>query len=362
MEVLILIWQLATAFLLLYYLIFYGRFLLYKSPGDEEEVFSESISVIICARNEAGNLRENLPLVLQQEHPHFEVLVVNDRSKDESSSILRQLRKEHPNLRILEIEDGDNYQGKKKALARGIEAAKYDYVVLTDADCQPASEQWLSLMASHFKSKEIVLGFGSYEKQKGWVNKLVQWETLHSAVQYFSMAYSGLPYMGVGRNLAYKKSLFTKSKGFEEHLDLPSGDDDLFISSVARVDNVALEYRKEAFTYSEAPLTLRQWWRQKRRHLSTANRYRFLPKTALALYGTSQLLFYLLLPLALKAGLWALIGARFVLQYVFFLLFSRRFKTDGLWLTYSLWEFLQIIFTALIHLQNTFTGKPRTWK
>ena len=160
--------------------------------------------------------------------------------------------------------------GKKFPLSIGIKSSKHEILLLTDADCIPASENWIQKMQAGFSEGiEIVLGYGGYKKRKGLLNFLVRYEAFHTALQYLSMALGGLPYMGVGRNLAYKKSLFYQQKGFAAHHHLPGGDDDLFINSCASKRNTAVCIDQEAFTYSTPPATWKSWYLQKRRHNST---------------------------------------------------------------------------------------------
>ncbi|MEO5646929.1 MAG: glycosyltransferase, partial [Chitinophagaceae bacterium] len=175
------------------------------------------VSVIICARDEAANLTTNLPGALIQKYSTtHEVLVINDNSFDESKYILEEYRKKYKQLQLVELKQEARFiPGKKFPLSVGIKTAKYEVVLLTDADCVPATENWISKMQEAYSEHtEIVLGYGAHHKLKGWLNKLIRWETFHTALQYFSYSLAGLPYMGVGRNLSYKKSVFFRHKGF----------------------------------------------------------------------------------------------------------------------------------------------------
>lgn len=364
MEILLVFWLLAAVYLVLHYLFFHLRLLGFKESKGK---FEGKVSVIICARNEAENLKTKLPFILNQDYPDFEVVIVNDRSEDDTAIILENLSKEHAHLKVISLTDDSRYVGKKKALSAGINNATNEYLLLTDADCEPSSSDWISRMSSSFLNKEIVLGFGGYEKEKGITNKLVRWETLQTAIQYFSFALTRMPYMGVGRNLAYKKELFKNSSGFESHIGLPSGDDDLFVSENGEYNNIGLVWDTDSFTYSKGPENFKKWWRQKRRHMSTSSYYRFWPKTFLTNYGTAQLAFYVLLPLvAILFGshpwfLAALI-VKFALQLIILIPMAIKFKsTDVLWL-YPLWEMWTTLSITFILLQNKFFGKPKAWK
>ena len=262
--------------LFVYFLLMYVRRLaFYKAPAIEHN-FSEGVSVVICARNEALNLRKHLPFVLNQKYPNFEVVVVDDGSSDATEKVLAHYAGEFSNLRIVRIDPKyKEGKGKKYPLSVGIKNAKYEYLLMTDADCYPRSERWIQQMANGFaQGKEIVLGYGKYERRAGFLNQLVQWDTFFVALQYFSFALAGKPYMGVGRNLAYTKSLFEKVKGFESHRHIMSGDDDLFVMEAATKNNVAIVVEHDAHTVSRNKENFKEWYRQKCRHLTTGSAYK----------------------------------------------------------------------------------------
>lgn len=358
------IWAAPILYLVFHYLFFHSRLIFFKNT---EGLFSESVSVVICAKNEEKNLKEYLPSILKQDYPNYEVLVVDDNSTDASLEILREFKSQYPHLTILENQGSERYIGKKKALSLGIKNAKYDYLLLTDADCRPASENWIKKMVSHFSKKQIILGIGATQKQASFINKVVRWETLQAAIEYNSFALAKMPYMGVGRNLAYEKSLFTNIGGFESHIGLASGDDDLFVSESGEYSELGLQLDPEAFTYSKSPESLKIWWRQKRRHMSTSSYYRFWPKVLLTLYGLSQLSFYLFLPIGIILFyqwkmFWILLLIKFFLQVVILLPLAKRLQSMDCIYLYPIWEFCSTIFVTLVHLQNSFFGKPKAWK
>ncbi|MDR2929086.1 MAG: glycosyltransferase [Cytophagaceae bacterium] len=242
-----------------------------------ETSFTPPVSVIVCAKNEADNLKKFLPAVLAQNYPEYQVIVVNDSSEDDSEMTLAQIKSKYPHLYFTTIPYDRNFKhGKKLAISVGVKAAAHNYLVFTDADCLPASENWLKNMVCGFApaGKEIVLGFGGYMKQKGFINFLTRYDTFFIAMQYMGFALSGKPYMGVGRNLAYKKELFVKNNGMKNHVAILSGDDDLFVKETSTCKNVSVVNILEAHTYSLPPKTMREWLTQKARHLSTAGYYR----------------------------------------------------------------------------------------
>lgn len=294
-------WQLVVAAVfvgslvvqLFYYLFFFARLALYKPQETVGQV--EPVSVIICAWNEEDNLKKNLQSILEQDHPEFEVIVVNDHSVDETDLLLQAWQKKYAHLRVIELtRDNVNMRGKKFAISIGIKGAKYERLVFTDADCRPKSKQWLRLMSSGLQEeKDLVLGYGGFEKRNGLLNMLYRYESVHIAMQYMSYALASVPYMGVGRNLAYRKELFFKTKGFIKHRHVASGDDDLMVNEVATGKNTAIEVRQGSHTVSEPRETWAEWWLQKRRHLSTGSFYKTGSKFFLGIFTLAHLLFYL---------------------------------------------------------------------
>ncbi|HON19201.1 MAG TPA: glycosyltransferase, partial [Salinivirgaceae bacterium] len=219
---------------------------------------------------------KNLPKILNQKYPNFEVFVALDACTDESETLIRTLLENYTNLRYTIIpKDPKFHHGKKVALTIAIKGAKHEHLLLTDADCYPASEHWISEMVKPFnQGYQLVLGYGKYSGKKSLLNKLVRYETFFIAQQYLGMAKAGIPYMGVGRNLAYTKELYYKEKGFAKHAHIESGDDDLFVNAVANKQNCYPVYSPQAHTLSEAPKSFKSWIYQKRRHFKTFSIYK----------------------------------------------------------------------------------------
>ena len=283
-----------------YYLFFFHRLIRFKQV--DANAPAAPVSVIICARDEEKNLVANLPVILKQStSAEHEILVVNDNSLDETKYILQEFRRNYDHLEVLELsQESKGAGGKKVPLSIGIKSAKHELLLLTDADCKPLSDKWVDSMAGCYEQDtEIVLGYGAFEKRDGTLNKLIRWETAHSAIQYLSFAMAGIPYMGVGRNLSYRKHLFFKHKGFAAHNHLPGGDDDLFINQAATSKNTRVNIDKNSFTISRPADSWKQWRHQKNRHYTTSRMYKPLHKFLLALYSFSQFLFYPIFLMAL---------------------------------------------------------------
>ncbi|RYH14383.1 glycosyltransferase [archaeon] len=352
---------------LFYYLFFFSRLAFYRTPKKDSSQ-THAVSVIVCARDEAENLSKNLPGILVQDYKStHEVIVVNDNSFDESKYLLEQLKKEFKQMNVVELtQEAKMIPGKKFPLSIGIKTAKHEVLLLTDADCVPASEHWIESMQHAYEDDtEIVLGYGAFHKSKGILNKLVRWETVHTAIQYFSYALAGIPYMGVGRNLSYKKLVFFRQKGFSAHNHLPGGDDDLFINAAANKHNTKINIDPDSFTLSAPPLTWNQWLNQKTRHYTTSKYYRPLHKFLLALYAGANFFFYPLLLLSLVVYNWKLallvLAVKVLTQVI---VYSRAMKKLGekdllpYLLLFDLWMF----FYYLLFAQALIKKPKQHWK
>ena len=252
------------------------------------------VSVILCAHNEAYNISQYLPVLLTQDYPEYEVIVVDDGSEDETRAMVERYMVCDPRLHLTFVPYGARVGSTKKlALTLAAKAAKYEYLLLTDADCVPESNHWISEMMRGFQSsKDIVLGFSPYFAEKGHVNRLVRYDTLFNGLHYLGAALCGHPYMGVGRNLAYRKGLFFASGGFTHLMNKIAGDDDLFVNHVATKTNTAVVLSRDSFTWSLPKKTMKEWWQQKRRHLSVSPAYKGSTKIRLGIEPMLRGLFY----------------------------------------------------------------------
>jgi glycosyltransferase involved in cell wall biosynthesis len=338
-----------------YYFVFFNRVGNYQ-PKQKEQSQTHAVSVIICSKDEDENLARNLPGVLVQSYSTtHEVLVVNHNSVDDSKYILDELQKTFKKLQVVELQqEGKLIAGKKFPLSIGIKEAKHEIVLLTDADCTPASENWIAKMQEGFTNgTEVVLGYGAYYKQPGLLNKLIRWETFHTALQYFGYALAGLPYMGVGRNLSYRKGTFFRNKGFSAINHIPSGDDDLFINKVANKHNTSVVIDPEAFTLSQPKKTFKDWMRQKNRHYSTGKFYKTSHKFLLGLYTATHVLFYPLLIASLIFFDWRLalipLVVKTVSQGIVLKKAMKKLQEEDLWKwfpLFDLWMFVYYIIFA----------------
>ncbi|MGZ3882779.1 MAG: glycosyltransferase [Bacteroidia bacterium] len=336
-----------------------------STPGSGNEL--QPVSVIICARNEDENLTEYLPKVLTQDYPEFEVLVVNDCSWDNTETVIDEFAKIFPNLKKVNIKEDAYYKhGKKFAVMVGIKGAKYENLVFTDADCVPVSDQWLKEMASGFSgTKEIVLGYGAYTKQPGFLNTLIRFDTFTIALQYLTAAIKGKAYMGVGRNLGYKKSLFFKHKGFSSHYHITSGDDDLFVNEAATPDNTNVCLSHDAITYSKAKTSFADWRRQKQRHLTTSPHYKPADRASLGFdYFTKYFFHGALIALLFHKNTLLVAPGIFLLKVIFQMIIfnkaSKKLNEKDLWAFAFFYEFVLLLVYPVFQLAKLFY-KPNKW-
>ena len=279
-----------------FYQILYQAVLIYTILSKKNTIhhlsfnIQQSVSVIICAKNESENLKKNLPFILQQNYPDFEVIVVDDGSDerltmyDERLTIINLTKEEKIGL------------GKKYALQKGIEAAKNKLVLLTDADCTPVSKNWISEMASCINDKhKIVLGISLYKTESSFLNSLIEYETAQTAMQYIGFALVGNPYMCVGRNVLYDAALLKSKKWTSEELSIASGDDDLMIQSLATKENTTVCLSEDSYTISEPKKTWKDLIKQKLRHYESGHLYKSTHRFLLGTFLFTKLALYTLL-------------------------------------------------------------------
>ena len=307
----------ATIIQLLFIFGLYARLAFFKREENNDSELLP-LSIIIASKNEDENLEKFIPLILQQDYPDFEVIVVDDKSEDNSPDLLFDMAKNHPNLKIVSIgEHIRDRQGKKFALSLGIRKAVNPILVFTDADCYPISNQWLRMIARNYNADtDIVIGHSPVEHKNSFLNLFIQFDNYNTALQCFSFALAKMPYMGVGRNLSYRKSLFDKG-GFSTQLHIPYGDDDIFVNRNADSFNTSFEIDPASFVNTTAHTTLFRWFRQKVRHLKAGIEYKNRHKFWLGMNYFSIFLFYILFLAAVMVDpmsllMWFAFGIRFI--------------------------------------------------
>jgi biofilm PGA synthesis N-glycosyltransferase PgaC len=362
------IFSTVAAVQLFYYLYFYLAVHFYKPAS--QNLIKQPVSIIICARNEAENLANFLPAVLEQDYPDFEVIVVNDCSEDNSYDVLGKFVMQYPNLKVSTINKDPKFTHNKRfAQFIGIKAAKNDILLFTDADCQPESDKWLGWMTSNFEDNiSFVLGYGGYLNEKGLLNKFIRYDSMTIAMQYLGMAIRRLPYMGVGRNLAFRRSVFFANKGYGSHNHIVSGDDDLFVNTNATAKNTRVEFRPGTHTRSVPNSQLGEWITQKKRHLTTAPYYKLRDRVLLITETLTRVLFYsTFIVLLAFSYLWPFVLGvfllRFIVQIFTFVLIQKKLKESEL-IAYSLiFDIFSPIINSLLLLSNLLNNRGKNrWK
>ncbi len=350
---------------LFYTLFFYLRLLLHKPKNSPTTL--PPVSVVICARNESENLMNFIPVIMEQDYPKFEVIVVNDSSWDDSEDILKALQVRFSNLKVLRLnEDLHRMTGKKFALTMGIKGAAHERLLLTDADCFPMSSDWISnIMAETVNEDEVVLGVSLMEREKGFRKNFFRFESIHTAINYSSFALAKSPYMGVGRNLSYTKEKFFSVGGFKKHMHITGGDDDLFINEIAASSTIKLNANIEGHTTTKSPNKWGEWWSQKRRHLNTSSLYKFKNKFLLGLEPLSWWLmwFSVIVLFVLRTPTLLVITPvvlRYLLLYGTFIAIGRKWKAvDAVW-AMPFWELVLNITKPAVLISNMIS-KPKRW-
>lgn len=321
---------------------------------------NKGITIIVCVHNEAKNLKKNLASLLHQENVIYELIVVDDHSTDDSFKVLKEFENKYPIFKFVCL--NSSKKSKRAALTAGVKAAQYEYILVTDADCQPNSNNWAYLFSRKInKKQQMILGVSPYYAEKNYANKLTQFETFQTAVQFLSFAKNNMAYMGLGRNMAFTKELFFKYSQYELDHNLKSGDDDMFVQRVPQ-QFIGILTTQNSLTFSHAKKSLKSWWRQKRRHYTTAPSYKLKDKIILSLNGLSLLIFWIL----------SLILIPFQNEIIIFIILYVTLKTLVIFKHKQLgnlkeikwyWPLLDlnlVIFQTLILIQNLFQ-KPKFW-
>ncbi len=349
------------------YYLFFSNVGFGKITGPKSDL-QQPVSVIVCSKNEQENLQKLVPLLLEQNHPNFEIILINDASHDDTRDVIEEFMSQDSRIKMVNVVNNESFWGNKKyALTLGIKKAVNDHLIFIDADCVPNSKEWLSIMAQHLShDKSIVLGYGGYSKIKNsFLNALIRYETALTAIQYFSYAMRGNPYMGVGRNLAYTATQFYESSGFMSHMKILGGDDDLFVNQSATSSNTAVSLKEESFTISHPKTSWSNWWKQKKRHINTAAHYKWKHKFLLGLFYFSQIGFIVSAVLGFIFGLnWLLILGVVLLRYLIFWIVvgkgMSRFRESDITFLLPFLEVVLVCIQLALFISNM-GHRPKQW-
>lgn len=356
---------------LLYLLIVYARPLRAAKHArcESAENAAKPVSVIVYARGEAEDLRRNLPHILNQEYPDFEVIVVNDGSDAESEDVLKLFSNEYKHLYYTYVPTDTQYLSHKKlALTMGIKAAKHDILLFTEANCRPHSNKWItSMTGTYTKSTDIILGYCSYGNYPGFFQKLVAYDNLINGLRYIASALSRSPYSGNGQNLSYRKEVFFAHKGYSKSLNLHAGADDLFINETSNPVNTQVVYSPNSLMEADQTEDFLTYKLMKVSRAATEQYYR---GSSLLFYRTETCSFLLFLAASLIAivvgllGNWllsALAGFLWVLRFAIRAVILRKSaillqqKPLTGWL--CILELVQPAFNFYIRIYRIFRGK-----
>lgn len=323
----------------------------------------EAATLIVCARNEAENLRKNLPFLLRQSNIGFQVIVVDDGSTDNTYEVLKEFAAKHPSLKIMRREKTLGEYGKREAIKMAIETSQTEVLVFTDADCHPKSHLWINTMQYDLDGAvDIVLGYGPVGKAPGLTNKLVRYETFTSAFMYMNMSLWGFTYMGVGRNLLFKKSLFYKAGGFGKYTTA-GGDDDLLLQKMATKKNVSVAVDENSFVYTSGPKSLSEYIKNRGRHIKSSIRYKWIHQLWLGFFHLSAFFFYGITFYLLFLGevlVLPLLAARWILWILLIKRTAVQFKESDLLKWIPFLDFYQLLINILILIYSPFKSK-KSW-
>ena len=327
-SVLLILLGLCVAVQAFYCLYYFLPLWFYKDPESKTQ---HPVSVLVCGYNEYDNWQALIPLLLQQVYSKFELIFIDDRSTDESRFYLAQVAQEFPMVKIVTVKNTPaGFSPKKYALTLGIKVAQYEHLLFTDTDCRPVSDQWIAGMMSGYEpGASIVLGYSPYNKVKGFLNQLIRFETLLTAIQYLSFAVRGNAYMGVGRNLSYTKSLYYHNKGFASHIKSLGGDDDLFVGEAAENQKVSVVINPASFMLSRPKERYTDWITQKIRHLAAGRHYKTKHKGRIGIFILANIVFYVTSIVLLSiheqiAWLGVIVGLRLLIVLPVYTLLARK--------------------------------------
>jgi glycosyltransferase involved in cell wall biosynthesis len=352
---------------LVYYLGIFSKFAFAKMVKTNPRRIP--ISVIVCAKNEEENVANYIPLLAEQNYPDFEIVLIDDASSDKTLDVFEEYEKKYSNIRLVKVENNEAFWGNKKyALTLGIKAAKNDYLLFTDASCYPISKDWIMAMSSQFtEQKTIILGYGKYEKiRHSFLNKIIRFDNLFTAIHYFSWAKIGYPYTGVGRNMAYKKEEFFNVNGFIEHIQIRIGEDELFINQTANGKNTAITFTPESFTCCKPKTSFKSFFNQKKRHIATTRYFKWADRLQLKIFNCSQLLFILTAALLFsfqfeQIVVLSIFIVRYVIVWIVVGFSAGKLKENDLKLWFPIVEIVLIFIQVNTYFTNLFS-KPVHWK
>lgn len=347
------------------------RNLYLHSKKEKPATDTPPLSIILVAKDAASDLQKNLPAILEQDYPEFEVIVIYDQSSDDGcEDVLKLLQDKYPHLHHSFIPDSARYISHKKlGITMGIKASRHEWLVFTEPNCRPSSNQWLRKMAHNFTNgTDIVLGYSNYERTKGWFNRKITFDTMLHSMRYLGQAIGGYPYTGCGRNMAYRKSIYYEQKGFVSHLNFQRGEDDLFVNQVANRKNTRVEASAESIVRTTAPHYKKNWYEDKLNYTMTSRLYKGFSRYLMGFETCTRLLFLAMVIACIVYGIltqaWfvAAIGSllwllRFIMQLVVFRNTSIALGERKFYTTLLLFDWMQPLWNLRFKLSQRIRRK-----
>ena len=324
------------------------------------------VSVVVAARNEEGHIPNLINDLISQEYPldRLEVVIVNDRSTDETANILDDASDNYAFIKVITIDQiSKNMTPKKNALTKGIEAAVGEIIVLTDADCR-VGKLWVSSMTYSVLNKEsISIGFSEISQEnESLFNRYQRVDFLSIIIANAGFSGWGLFWSGTGQNLAFLKSDFEKINGFQQVKDRISGDDMYLVQSISKLKTGHLHIDPNSFVKTSPMKSISDFFNQRVRWSSNA-------KLTL---GDEPLFFgFLLITITynlliisslLIGNSWiGLMAVKVIFDGLAIFLGSKLFNRTMDFPAYCLWAILQPFYIPIIGfcgIRGKFTWKP----
>jgi len=348
---------------LAYYWIFFSRLAFYRIKKVSDE--KPAVSIVLTANNQYAYLYKYLPVLLDQDYPDFEVLVVNDNSDDGTEDLLKELSRQFDNLKSIALRQSLNwFKGRKFPLSLGIKSARNDIIVLIDAACRPESKNWISEITTAYQNKvEIVLGYTTFETPS-FINRFLRFTAFYDALVYLSLALSGIPFKGIGKNLSYKRELFYRHKGFSSHYTISAGDDEIFVNKTANSKNTAICISKDSIVKSTTKVSFFKWLQHEKSRLNIRKYFKTGHRFLISLFSASTFLFYGLFIYLLVAGVpWfipvSVFGLRLISQVIIFGLVQKKLSEKKLLLFSPLFEIVIVAIDFIIWLVLLFAKRSK---
>ena len=340
-----------------YYIFVYGRIPGYKNNRRAAEMETEPpVSVVVPLFSEDYSfVEERLPLILAQNYPDFEVVIVYVGHDSDFYEDLARLKQSFPQITTTKIQLDPRFPiSRKMALNVGIKSAHYECMVFTSTDAVPQTDRWLSLMAKGFMRGEIVVGYCGVERRKGQANYLMRTGRMMQSAAWIARAVQRRAYRGTLHNYGFTKRIYFGANGFS-HLNMNMGEDDLFLQRVMTRDNVSVILSPRA-TLREKTWGGMGWWMSQLRYYGSA--FRFYPQAVRTYVGWelwSRVLFFAtvicalaVMPLEYKIAALALVAVRYVAVALEVRRVARRLGESGIMGRYFIYDLLSPLWAAVL--------------